>query len=59
MIEVLISLKVNPAVYDISSYTSAAVEDGWEDEPENGVWYLAQHIADTFDTYGCRLEVVA
>jgi hypothetical protein len=57
-IQQLISITVDPDFFDLDEYTADAVADGFADDPENGVWYLAQAIADDYSTFGCRLEVI-
>jgi hypothetical protein len=58
MITLLIEIKVDTEKFDVSSYTHQAVLDGWGNDPENGVWYLAQEIADSYSAPGCQLEVL-
>jgi hypothetical protein len=60
-ITLLIELKVDTDRFpELNEYTTRAVDDGWGNDPENGVWYLAQEICDenSRPLNGVHLEVL-
>ena len=59
--KMLIELKVNSDLFkELPEYTAMAVNDGWGDDPENGVYYFAQEICDEYSRFmsGISLEII-
>jgi hypothetical protein len=60
-IRLLIELTIAPEKWeDLNWYKALAVQDGWADDPENGVWYLAEEICNEHSRplSGVKLEIV-
>lgn len=54
----LIALRVDDEKFDLGPYIDAAESAGWERSSENGVYYLAEAIADAHTEQGCMFEIV-
>ena len=44
---------------ELGAYVTAATDDGWGNEPENGLWYFCQEVCDEVgNNRGIRAEIV-
>lgn len=54
----LVEIRVDTEKFDLTQWTQEAEFAGWDNLPENGLWYLVEDIAATHETRGLRMEII-